>query len=115
MKFLCSLAELENKPSKGFELSETESIFLVKKADEVFGYENHCPHLGVNLEWKEDQFLDSTETLIQCAMHGALFSIDTGLCVSGPCRGQSLNKVNLHHDENNRIFALEEVNPKEQE
>jgi len=95
MKYLCKVSELENNQSKGFEVDENTSIFLVKKSDQIVSYKNHCPHLGVNLEWQKDQFLDSTDTMIQCAMHGALFSIDSGLCVSGPCRGKSLEPVEI--------------------
>ena len=31
-------------------------------------------------------------------MHGALFEIDTGRCVAGPCTGQSLKPVNVYVD-----------------
>ena len=31
--------------------------------------------------------------LILCASHGALFTRDTGLCIAGPCPGQSLRSV----------------------
>ncbi|MFC3152206.1 Rieske (2Fe-2S) protein [Litoribrevibacter euphylliae] len=99
MKYLCKLSELENNQSKGFELDDETSVFLVKKSDHVYGYKNYCPHLGVNLEWQPDQFLDSTETLIQCAMHGALFSIESGLCISGPCNGQKLQEIAIHIEE----------------
>lgn len=106
MKFLCLASDLDNNQSKGFEIENSEAVFLVKKSDQIYGYQNHCPHLGVNLEWKEDQFLDSTDTLIQCAMHGALFSVESGLCVSGPCRGQNLKTIELHQDNDDKIFLV---------
>lgn len=106
MKFLCLASDLDNNQSKGFEIENSDSVFLVKKSDQIYGYQNHCPHLGVNLEWKEDQFLDSTDTLIQCAMHGALFSVESGLCVSGPCRGQNLKTIELHQDSDDKIFLV---------
>jgi nitrite reductase/ring-hydroxylating ferredoxin subunit len=31
--------------------------------------------------------------LILCAMHGALFEIETGVCVSGPCAGLGLRTL----------------------
>jgi len=31
--------------------------------------------------------------MIQCANHGALFVIESGHCVSGPCSGQKLRKI----------------------
>ena len=32
---------------------------------------------------------------IQCSTHDALFEIDTGLCIAGPCVGDSLDAVDL--------------------
>jgi len=62
----------------------------VAKRGQLYCYLNSCPHTGVNLDWMPDQFLDISGELIQCATHGALFSIKTGLCIRGPCLGQSL-------------------------
>ena len=35
-------------------------------------------------------YLTPTGDLIACSWHGALFDIDTGACVGGPCVGQAL-------------------------
>jgi nitrite reductase/ring-hydroxylating ferredoxin subunit len=70
-------------------------IFLVSYLDQIYGYENRCPHTGVNLNWLPDQFLDADSRFIQCSMHGALFRIEDGLCMRGPCVGQSLQPVTL--------------------
>lgn len=72
-----------------------QSIFLVKKNGEFFAYFNHCPHTGANLEWQEDQFLDIDKELIQCATHDALFLIESGKCIAGPCNGERLRPVPL--------------------
>ena len=58
-------------------------------------YINSCPHTGINLEWQEDQFLDMDNMFIQCSTHDALFEIDTGVCVAGPCVGDQLQAVEL--------------------
>jgi nitrite reductase/ring-hydroxylating ferredoxin subunit len=34
--------------------------------------------------------MDSEAVFIRCATHGALFEPQTGLCIQGPCRGESL-------------------------
>lgn len=70
-------------------------IFLVRKAGEIRGYLNQCPHTGGPLDWVPDQFLDLDRRWIQCATHDALFNIDSGLCIAGPCSGQSLTSVEL--------------------
>lgn len=83
---------------KGF-IVENVKYFAITKQGKLFVYRNACPHIGIALEWVEDQFLDSTKSMIQCANHGALFVIETGQCVSGPCSGQKLKAV--HHKINN--------------
>ncbi len=89
---LCRLDELPELGSRQFDNGEA-ALFAVRQFDQVFVYRNICPHIGTPLNWLEDQFLDSENRFIQCASHGALFEIDTGLCVAGPCSGQSLQAV----------------------
>lgn len=99
---LCSLDELDEPGSMGFELShgdETVSLFVVRRDNQVHGYINSCPHTGVQLEWVPDQFLDLDRSFIECATHGALFTIEEGKCVSGPCAGDRLKPVQLDVDQ----------------
>ena len=67
--------DIPENGSKGFECNG-EKYFAVKKDKAIYIYKNSCPHIGVALEWVEDQFLDSSHTMIQCANHGALFVIE---------------------------------------
>lgn len=92
MQKLCALEEVENFQSKGFNIAE-QQLFAIRQNQRVYVYHNRCPHLGIQLEWLPDKFLDYDGELIQCSTHGALFTIDEGLCVSGPCCGQSLSPV----------------------
>jgi nitrite reductase/ring-hydroxylating ferredoxin subunit len=93
------ITDIPENGSKGFECNG-EKYFAVKKDNTVYIYKNSCPHIGVALEWVENQFLDSSHTMIQCANHGALFVIESGACVAGPCSGQKLTavKFNLQGD-----------------
>ena len=92
-EFICSMNDIAEGQSKGFSINDGEAIFIVRKYGEVHAYRNSCPHLGIQLEMVPDQFLDSSHSLINCSMHGALFRIEDGLCISGPCLEQSLSKV----------------------
>lgn len=92
MAMLCHIDSIPDPGAKGFE-TETGAVFAVKRDGEVFMYRNSCPHLGVELNWLEDQFLDMDNALVQCATHGALFLIESGECVSGPCHGKFLEPV----------------------
>lgn len=95
-RFLCRLDEIGDPGSKGFEDVPGEAaFFVVRRGGEVFGYRNSCPHYGAPLDWKPDAFLSYDRDSILCSMHGALFDIDDGACISGPCPGQSLDKVDI--------------------
>ncbi len=61
--------------------------FVVRKGDRVFGYPDRCPHMGLPLAQKLDDYLSSGGELILCSWHGALFDIESGRCVGGPCVG----------------------------
>ena len=82
-------------------------MFAVKKDGAVFIYRNSCPHLGIELEWNEHDFLDPGGTLIQCSTHGALFIIEDGRCVAGPCQGQYLQKVEFVSDNEGNISIFD--------
>ncbi|MEZ5464248.1 MAG: Rieske 2Fe-2S domain-containing protein [Lysobacteraceae bacterium] len=71
---------------------EEESLLLLRCGDEVRAFLNVCPHAGRQLDWAPGEFLFSSGKLV-CAAHGATFSVPDGLCVAGPCRGESLREV----------------------
>ena len=81
--------DIEDESSKGLSIGD-DSYFAVKKNAQIYLYRNKCPHLGIELNWQEDQFLNMDGALIQCSTHGALFLIEDGECVSGPCMGKRL-------------------------
>jgi nitrite reductase/ring-hydroxylating ferredoxin subunit len=100
--WLCAVDDLPDPGSRGFRLElphEILEVVLVKRQGEVFAYRNRCPHTGVNLEWRADQFLDLSERYIQCDTHGALFRPEDGRCLRGPCVGQSLESIKLIVDQ----------------
>ena len=98
MILLCTGEQLPQAQSRGFDVNG-QKLFAIRRAGDVFVYRNRCPHRGVPLEWQADQFLDSSESLIHCATHGALFLIESGECVSGPCEGQSLTRIACTEDQ----------------
>jgi nitrite reductase/ring-hydroxylating ferredoxin subunit len=64
--------------------------FVVRRGDAVHGYVDRCPHAGMPLAQALDQYLTADGGLIECGWHGALFAIEDGRCVGGPCPGQRL-------------------------
>jgi nitrite reductase/ring-hydroxylating ferredoxin subunit len=89
---LCTLADLPEGSARGFAVLHTH-VLAVRDHRGVYVYLNRCPHLGVPLQWQEDRFLDEDSNFIRCASHGALFERATGLCLQGPCQGDSLWQI----------------------
>lgn len=104
---LCELEEISDGDSREFVITESNperNVFIVSNDDHIVAYENICPHIHAPLNWMPDEFLSMDKDYIQCVNHGALFEIDTGHCVYGPCSGQALQKISLII-ENGNIYA----------
>lgn len=106
---LCNKNEINNYTARGFDI-ETDSgkigLIVLRQDKSVSAYLNNCPHLNVPLNWQPDDFISLEGTHIQCATHGALFALEDGLCISGPCRGQSLTPVPIELDAQGDIYFL---------
>jgi nitrite reductase/ring-hydroxylating ferredoxin subunit len=95
-RVLCSLAELEATGSRGFAVGEGDwplRGFIVRTPTGIAAYVNYCPHAGHPLNFRPHKFLTPDGNLILCCSHGALFARDNGLCIAGPCQGQSLTPI----------------------
>jgi nitrite reductase/ring-hydroxylating ferredoxin subunit len=66
--------------------------FVVRRGDQVRGYVDRCPHMGLPLAQVLDDYLTPSGDLIVCSWHSALFRVDDGACVGGPCSGQRLTE-----------------------
>lgn len=59
--------------------------FVVRKGETLVGYVDSCPHAGWPLAGFAGRYLTRDNDLILCAGHAALFRIQDGGCVAGPC------------------------------
>jgi nitrite reductase/ring-hydroxylating ferredoxin subunit len=83
------------------------SVMLLFKNDRYYGYQNSCPHQGRRMDYAAGKFLISDSGTIVCPAHGAEFNPENGLCVNGPCLGESLKPIQLKTNEED-IFAIVE-------
>jgi nitrite reductase/ring-hydroxylating ferredoxin subunit len=58
-------------------------------------YLNRCRHIPVSLDWGDGEVLDESGVLLQCRTQGALYRIEDGVGVAGPCKGQTLIPVEI--------------------
>jgi phosphoglycolate phosphatase len=92
--FICASEELEDKSfGTRFTMPDGRQAFVIRFDGRVMGYINECRHLPTELDWNFGHFLDADKAHLVCATHGALYDPVSGLCVAGPCRGRSLEKV----------------------
>ncbi|WP_313800900.1 Rieske 2Fe-2S domain-containing protein [Sphingobium sp.] len=99
MLHLCDLDDLHVGSARGFDaIEDGPRVFVVMQhGGRVAGYVDLCPHFwSTGLAWRRDAYLTPDRQHIRCAAHGALFGIDDGVCISGPCLGQRLTPVDLH-------------------
>ena len=90
------LSELDDPGCREFEIGAGDSPFagfVVRQGERVFAYRNYCMHVGHPLNWAPDDFLTRDRRHIICASHGAMYEIDTGLCIAGPCTGKELTAL----------------------
>lgn len=93
------LAGLQSLPDQGFHAvtavidGDAETLVLYRDGEQVRAWLNVCPHAGRALDWAPGQFLKSREGHLVCAVHGASFELQGGICVAGPCKGDALRAV----------------------
>lgn len=101
---LCHVDDLPLRGAKAIALEglnaqgeiETCPLIVVRWDESVFGYINTCPHKPTQLDARiPGEFFNPERSHLMCDKHGALFEVDTGLCLDGPCQGEGLQKLSL--------------------
>jgi nitrite reductase/ring-hydroxylating ferredoxin subunit len=101
---LCKFDEVPNRTAKSIALKGVNAsggvemcpLVIVRWDDSVYGYINNCPHTPVQLDGRSPgQFFNQERSHLMCEKHGALFEVDTGLCLDGPCEGEGLTPLSV--------------------
>ena len=82
--------------------------FVIKKNNKYFAYQNLCRHLSVTLDLNDADFFTHDKKHLQCQMHGAIYEIETGLCIAGPCVGAKLISIPFSEEENRLVIKVPE-------
>ncbi|MGR8947526.1 MAG: Rieske (2Fe-2S) protein [Gammaproteobacteria bacterium] len=109
---LCRIEELDSSYAIAREIAvgtRRLSCIVYARDGQVRVFLNSCPHTGIRLEWRENDFMDASGAYLMCSMHGALFRPNDGGCLEGPCVGESLIMLeNVVRDGN--IYVLNAEN-----
>lgn len=73
--------------------------FVVNDHGCFYAYVNRCRHMTTPLDFIRDQFLSADGRHLMCYTHGALYEPATGLCIAGPCKGESLYRLPVRVDQ----------------
>jgi nitrite reductase/ring-hydroxylating ferredoxin subunit len=88
------------------ELGEHVTGFVIRYKGLVHAYVNRCAHLAVELDWNEGDFFNMDKNYVICATHGAHYQPDTGYCVMGPCKGRSLQPIQVTERDNKILINV---------
>ena len=95
---VCKFTDLDDPGCKEFHIGDGDwpfKGFVIRKGNAIFAYQNYCMHVGHPLNWSPDSFLTKDKKNIVCSSHGAMYTIESGLCVAGPCQGKKLSPVDV--------------------
>ncbi|NQV54641.1 MAG: Rieske 2Fe-2S domain-containing protein [Rhodospirillales bacterium] len=93
---LCALEDIEDNNALGMVArvdGKQRNIFIARKGDKVYAYLNWCPHAQVLLDQNPGTFMDGDSGNLRCGMHSAIFRVEDGFCIEGPCEGKSLDAL----------------------
>lgn len=108
---LCRAVDIPDYCAQGFDPNRRgfDTLFVVRQGRYFYAYADVCPHYGdTSLPWKKDEYLDAAGENIVCAAHGALFNIRSGLCTSGPCKGESLRPISVIRESDDSLWVAQE-------
>jgi nitrite reductase/ring-hydroxylating ferredoxin subunit len=82
--------------------------FLVGRlADGWRAYHNVCRHRALPLDLGARSPMSDDGRYLLCHQHGALYRLDDGKCVVGPCAGESLSPIPVAGDEDALTLGVE--------
>lgn len=89
------LADVAEGGARGYDPQDSgqDTVFVVRRGGTLRVWRDRCPHAGTPMAWRRHAYLNAAGDRIVCAAHGALFEPDTGLCVQGPCLGETLQAL----------------------
>lgn len=89
---------------KGHDGKPREGLVLLGSDGEPRAYLNRCRHLPVPIDGGSKQYLTRGGEYLLCGLHGALYRLDDGVCIAGPCLHLALEKLTVL--EENGVLVL---------
>lgn len=81
---------------------------LVNDGGSFHAYVNRCRHMPTPLDFVRDEFLTDDGKHLRCYTHGAVYEFGSGLCIDGPCKGESLYRLPVQVDKGEVLVGCPE-------
>ena len=72
-----------------------EGLVVVDESGTPHCYLNECKHLPIPLDGGSRDFFDAGGRHLFCGTHGAVYRLEDGYCLEGPCEGEALEAIPL--------------------
>ena len=95
---ICAVEEIPEGGCKEIRYGEGAyafSLLVHRSGAQVKVYVNRCPHFALPLNVRPGEFVMLDGERVMCALHGAVFRLDTGYCEAGPAASSSLESVEV--------------------
>jgi nitrite reductase/ring-hydroxylating ferredoxin subunit len=105
---ICAIETLSDGSSLKFRVLEGDrpmEAFLIRFDGEYYAYKNRCAHMALTLDLDDNDFFTIDFRGLICKTHGAVYYPDDGLCISGPCLGESLEAIPIEVRDNSVLLA----------
>jgi nitrite reductase/ring-hydroxylating ferredoxin subunit len=89
------------------------SVIVVHSQEGLRAYWNVCRHLPIPLDLGAGR-LPLQDGKLVCETHGATYRPEDGRCVTGPCEGEDLQRIEVERDADGYVYGIlegEDVNP----
>lgn len=109
---ICNKKEIRDRMGKSFPVMRRWTdgklrpwdIFVCRFGKEYHAYVNECPHHHTRLDWEKNNFYEPNYLkVLMCGKHGSTFDPETGVALSGPCKGARLEKILCFVDEDDDV------------
>ncbi len=109
---ICNKKEIRDRMGKSFPVMRRWTdgklrpwdIFVCRFGKEYHAYVNECPHHNTRLDWEKNNFFEPNYLkVLMCGKHGSTFDPETGVALSGPCKGAQLEKILCFVDEDDDV------------
>ena len=87
---------------------------LSRRGGRIYAYANVCRHIPLTLDLGDGDVAAADRHHFLCHHHGARYRIEDGVCLSGPCDGEALVRLDVEVNFAGELFLVLPVVPEQE-